>query len=58
MIHLTEVYRVNVAFPLETNRVGNWSRFGGLQWTSAPFYRRRNNLRGLVFNATISIVSS
>ncbi|KDR11376.1 hypothetical protein L798_14896, partial [Zootermopsis nevadensis] len=55
MVQLVEVYRVNDTFPLEMNLVGNWSQKRGLQWTRTPLYKRRNNLRGFVFRATISI---
>jgi hypothetical protein len=57
MVQLAEVYRVNAEFPLEINLVGNWSQTRGLQWTRTPLYKRRNNLRGLVFRTTVSTVS-
>jgi hypothetical protein len=55
-VHLMEVYRVHYSFPLEVHQVGNWSQAKGLQWTTRTLYKRRNNLHGLAFRATVSEV--
>jgi hypothetical protein len=56
-MQLSEVYRINVTFPLEVHRVGNWSPANGLQWTNIPLYRRRNNLRGVELRISTTDVS-
>jgi hypothetical protein len=56
-MQLFEVYRINVTFPLEVHRVGNWSLATGLQWTNTPLYKRRNNLRGVELRISTITVS-
>ncbi|XP_067007002.1 glutamate receptor ionotropic, kainate 5 [Anabrus simplex] len=51
LIELWEVFRVSRDHSLEVSRWGNWSKKHGLQYPSISLYRRRNNLRGLVFAA-------
>jgi hypothetical protein len=45
---LTEVYRVNSTYPLQTYPFGTWTSHGGLSWPNISFYQRRDNLQGLV----------
>jgi hypothetical protein len=52
VVVLTEVYRVSSTLPLQTNRFGNWTAGGGLNWPSQGFYMRRKNLKGLTIQAT------
>jgi hypothetical protein len=52
-VQLMEVYHVHDSFPLEVHKVGNWSQANGLQWTTTALYKRRNNLHGLTFRATV-----
>jgi hypothetical protein len=47
-IVLTEVYRVSHAHPLQTYHFGNWTASKGLIGPTAGFYKRRNDLQGLV----------
>jgi hypothetical protein len=55
---LTEVYRVRPTLPLQTYRFGKWTAGGGMTWPSQGFYTRRNNLKGLTFQATKPNVST
>jgi hypothetical protein len=55
-VQLMEVYRVHHSFPLKVHEVGNWSKANGLQWDTTALYKRRNNLHGLAFRATVSEV--
>ena len=45
---LTELYRVGPTFPLQTYVFGNWTAERGLSMSTVGFYKRRNNLQGLV----------
>ena len=45
---LTELYRVSPTYPLQTYLFGNWTAERGLSVPIAGFYKRRNNLQGLV----------
>jgi hypothetical protein len=45
---LTEVYSVGPTHPLQTYPFGNWTTKRGLTVSTAGFYKRRNNLQGLV----------
>lgn len=47
-IALTEVYRVSPTYPLQTCLFGNWTADGRLIGPTLGFYKRRNNLQGLV----------
>ena len=45
---LTELYRVSPTYPLQTYLFGNWTAERGLSVSTVGFYKRRNNLKGLV----------
>jgi len=45
---LTELYRVSPTYPLQTYLFGNWTAEKGLSVSTVGFYKRRNNLQGLV----------
>lgn len=47
-IILTEVYRVSPTHSLQTHLFGNWTAERGLSISTSGFYKRRNNLQGLV----------
>jgi hypothetical protein len=47
-IILAEVYRVSPTYPLQTYLFGNWTAEKGLSVSNVGFYKRRNNLKGLV----------
>jgi hypothetical protein len=46
---LTEVYRINASFPIHTHHFGIWTSLRGPTLPTVSFYRRRNNLQGLLF---------
>ena len=56
VVVLTEVYRVSPTLPLQTYRFGNWTAGAGLTWPSQHFYRRRNNLQGIVLRVAVKNV--
>jgi hypothetical protein len=45
---LTELYRVCPKYPLQSHLFGNWTAESGLSVSTVGFYKRRNNLQGLV----------
>jgi len=45
---LTELYRVSPTYPLQSYLFGNWTAERGLSVSTVGFYKRRNNLQGLV----------
>jgi hypothetical protein len=47
-IILKEVYRVSPTHPLQTYLFGNWTAERGLTVSTSGFYKRRNDLQGLV----------
>jgi hypothetical protein len=58
VVVLTEVYRVNPTFPLQTYCFGNWTAYGSLTWPSQGLYRRRNKLNGHIIQGTRQSVST
>ncbi|KDR11377.1 hypothetical protein L798_14897, partial [Zootermopsis nevadensis] len=55
MVHLSEVYRVHVSYPVEVHRLGSWSRAEGLRWAGGHILQRRGNLRGLRLRAALAL---
>jgi hypothetical protein len=57
-VRLTEVYRVRGGYPLQEYAFGTISdRDNVLSATNITFYRRRNNLQGLIIQAATTNVS-
>jgi hypothetical protein len=48
---LTEVYHIDQSLPLQMNRVGNWSRDAGLNWTNRTRAIRRADLQGIIIKS-------
>lgn len=55
---LTEVYRVSATYPLQTLALGKWTAERGLVVPTVGFYKRRNNLEGLVLKTGTVQVST
>jgi len=53
---LTELYRVSPTYPLQSYQFGNWTAERGLSVSTVGFYKRRNNLQGLVMKTGTSEV--
>jgi hypothetical protein len=45
---LSEIYRVNSSYALQTYPFGAWTRHGDLSCPNVSLYQRRDNLQGLV----------